>query len=75
MPSIMAFYLNFLYTNSCVLIRKFLHKLYSSSSIIRMTQSKSMRWAGHVSRMGMKECIEEFLGKVEGKRPLGIPTR
>jgi hypothetical protein len=25
-----------------------LHKLYSSPSIIRMTKSRRMRWAGHV---------------------------
>jgi hypothetical protein len=31
-----------------------LHNLYSSSSIIRMIKSKSMRWAGHVARMGEK---------------------
>jgi hypothetical protein len=31
-----------------------LHNLYSSPSIIRMTKSKSMRWAGHVTRMGEK---------------------
>jgi hypothetical protein len=30
-----------------------LHMLYSSPSIIRMTKSRRMRWAGHVARMGM----------------------
>jgi hypothetical protein len=29
-----------------------LHNLYSSPSIIRMTKSRRMRWAGHVARMG-----------------------
>jgi hypothetical protein len=29
-----------------------LHKLYSSSSIIRIIKSRRMRWAGHVARMG-----------------------
>jgi hypothetical protein len=28
-----------------------LHNLYSSPSIIRMTKSRKMRWAGHVARM------------------------
>jgi hypothetical protein len=31
-----------------------LHNLYSSPSIIRMTKSRRMRWAGHVTRMGEK---------------------
>jgi hypothetical protein len=35
-----------------------LHSLYSSPSIIRMTKSRKMRWAGHVARMGgEEECI------------------
>jgi hypothetical protein len=29
-----------------------LHKLYSSSSVIRMIKSRRMRWAGHVAHMG-----------------------
>jgi hypothetical protein len=29
-----------------------LHNLYSSPSIIRMIQSRRMRWAGHEARMG-----------------------
>jgi hypothetical protein len=29
-----------------------LHNLYSSPSIIRMIQSKGMKWAGNVTRMG-----------------------
>jgi hypothetical protein len=29
-----------------------LHDLYSSPSIIRIIKSRSMRWAGHVARMG-----------------------
>jgi hypothetical protein len=28
-----------------------LHNLYSSPSIIRMIESRRMRWAGHVARM------------------------
>jgi hypothetical protein len=29
-----------------------LHNLYSSPSIIKMIKTRSMRWAGHVARMG-----------------------
>jgi hypothetical protein len=29
-----------------------LHDLYSPASIIRITKSRRMRWAGHVARMG-----------------------
>jgi hypothetical protein len=31
-----------------------LHRLYSPPSIIRMVKSRSMRWTGHVARMGKK---------------------
>jgi hypothetical protein len=31
-----------------------LRDLYSSPSIIRITKSKRIRWAGHVARMGEK---------------------
>jgi hypothetical protein len=29
-----------------------LHSLYSSSNIVRVINSRRMRWAGHVARMG-----------------------
>jgi hypothetical protein len=29
-----------------------LHNFYSSHSIIRIIESRRMRWAGHVARMG-----------------------
>jgi hypothetical protein len=32
-----------------------LRKLYSSPTLIRMTKSRRMRWAGHVTRMGRRE--------------------
>jgi hypothetical protein len=34
-----------------------LHNLYSSPSIIRMIKLRSMRWPGHVARMGVEESI------------------
>jgi hypothetical protein len=50
--------------------------LYSSPSIIRVIKSRWMRWAGHVARMGEKRnAYNIFLGKPEGKRPLGRPRR
>jgi hypothetical protein len=55
---------------------KELHNLYSlpSTSIIRMIKSKSMRWAGHISQMGVKRNAYRILvGKPEGERPLGRP--
>jgi len=33
-----------------------------------------MRWAGHVARMGeLRNTYRIFVGKPEGKRPLGRP--
>ena len=35
-----------------------------------------MRWAGHVARMGEERGVYRVLvGKPEGKRPLGSPSR
>jgi hypothetical protein len=34
-----------------------LHNLYSSQSIIRIINSRRMRWAGHVARMGEKRNV------------------
>jgi hypothetical protein len=49
-----------------------LHNLYPSLSIIRMFKSKTMRWAGHLARMGEKRNAYTILvGKPEGRRPLG----
>jgi hypothetical protein len=51
-----------------------LRDLYSSPSIIRIIKSRSMRWAGHVARMGEKRNAYRLLvGKPEGKRPLARP--
>jgi hypothetical protein len=51
-----------------------LHSLYSSPSIIRMINSRRMKWAGHVARMGEKRNAHRILvRKPEGKRLLGKP--
>jgi hypothetical protein len=51
---------------------------YETCSVIhfRMIKSKRMRWAGHVARMGEKRnAYRIFVGKPEGKRPLGRTRR
>jgi hypothetical protein len=54
----------------------YLHNLYSSPSIIRIINSRRMRWAEHVARMGEKRSVCRLLvGKPEGKRPLERPRR
>jgi hypothetical protein len=51
-----------------------LHNLYSSPSIIRIINSRRMRWAGHVARMREKRNVYRLLvGKPEGKRLLIKP--
>jgi hypothetical protein len=49
-----------------------LHYLYSSPDIIRQVKSRRMRWAGHVARLvEERKVYKVFVGKPEGKRPLG----
>jgi len=51
-----------------------LNDLYSSPNIVRVIKSRKMRWAGHVARMGEERGVYRFfVGKPEGKRPLGRP--
>ena len=51
-----------------------LNDLYSSPNIVRVLNSRRMRWAGHVARMGEeREVYRILVGKPEGKRPLGRP--
>jgi hypothetical protein len=53
-----------------------LNDLYCSPSVVWMTKSRRMRWAGHVARMGERRGVYRVLvGKHEGKRPLGRPRR
>ena len=44
--------------------------MYCSPNIIQVI--KSRRWTGHVARMG-GAAYRVFLGKPEGKQPLGRP--
>jgi hypothetical protein len=46
-----------------------LHNFHSSPSIVRMVESRRMRWAEHVAHMGEKwiDCIEDFDGKAKRK--------
>jgi hypothetical protein len=51
-----------------------LHNTDGSSDIIRVIKSRRMRWAAHVAcRGGHKYNI--LVGKPEGKRVLGRPSR
>jgi hypothetical protein len=48
-----------------------LNDLYSS---VRVIQSRRMRWAGHVARMGEgRGAYRILVGRPEGRRPLGRP--
>jgi hypothetical protein len=42
------------------------HILYSSPDIIKQMNSRGMRWAGHVARMG-EESVQGFGGKTRRK--------
>jgi hypothetical protein len=46
-----------------------LHNLYSSPNVIRMSNSRRIRWAGHVERMGEKFHIG-FWWKTQKERDL-----
>jgi hypothetical protein len=48
------------------------NNLYSSPNIIRVIESKTMRLAGRVARMG-RSAHRVLVGKPEGRRPLGNP--
>ena len=43
---------------------------------MQVIESRRMRWAGHVARMGEERAVYRVLvGKPEGKRPLVRPRR
>ena len=47
---------------------------YHRTNIVRVRQSRIMRWVGHVACMRERRGIYRVLvGKPEGKRPLGRP--
>ena len=51
-----------------------LNDLYCSPNIVRVINSRRMRWAGHVARMEEGRGVHKVLvRKPEGKRPLGRP--
>jgi hypothetical protein len=53
-----------------------LHSLHSSPNIVRVIQSRRMRWAGHVTRMEEGIGVYRVLDRrPDGKRPLGRPRR
>jgi hypothetical protein len=53
-----------------------LHDLYSSPTIVRLIKSRRLRWAGHVARIRRGRGVYRgFVGKPEGKRPLGRHKR
>jgi hypothetical protein len=52
------------------------HDFYSLPSIIRIIKSRTMRWVGHVARMGEKRnAYRLVVRKQEGKRLLRRPRR
>ena len=51
-----------------------LRDLYSLPNIVRVVNSRRMRWAGHVALMGEGRGVHRVLvGKLERQRPLGRP--
>ena len=53
-----------------------LNDLYSSPNISQVIKSRRLKWAEHVACMGERRgTYRVFMGKPEGKRPLGRPRR
>jgi hypothetical protein len=51
-----------------------LNDFYTSQNVIRVIESRRMRWADHVACMGNRRSAYRVLvEKPEGKRPLGRP--
>ena len=50
--------------------------MYFLRGIIRNLKSSRLRWTGHVARTEQsRNAYKVFVGKPEGKRPLGRPRR
>jgi hypothetical protein len=53
-----------------------LNDRYCLPNIMQVLRSRRMRWVGHVACMGEEREVHRVLvGKPEGKRPSGRPTR
>jgi hypothetical protein len=52
-----------------------LHNLYTSPNIIRVTKSRMIRWAGHITRMRDMRNAYILVLKLEKKGPLRRPRR
>jgi hypothetical protein len=51
-----------------------LHGMYSLPNIVRVIESRRMRWAGHVAHRGDGKSVYRVLvGRPKGNRPLGRP--
>jgi hypothetical protein len=51
-----------------------LHNLYSLPNIIRMIESRRLRWAGHVAHREKRSAYQILVEKLESKTLLGIPS-
>jgi hypothetical protein len=52
------------------------HIFYASPNIMTQIKSSKMMWVGHVARMREEtKMYKVLMGKPEGKRPLGRPSR
>jgi hypothetical protein len=50
--------------------------IFQNFACMRVVESRRMRWAEHVARMGEDRGVHRVLvGKPGGKRPLGRPRR
>jgi hypothetical protein len=60
--------------NYCTPYAVRLHNVYASPNIIRVMNSRRIRWAGHVERVGDgRGAYRVLVRRPEGKRPLGRP--
>ena len=49
--------------------------MHRSPNIVRVIESRRLRWAGHEARMEGRNAFTILTGTSIGKRPLGKPTR